>query len=553
MACSSSSELSSAASDIAEDRTASTAPTSVEVTQEEETSLTVVSKPAFKGRKRVAEEVSVPAKRARRAKGPQPKYAEETEGEDGSEAVVTTLKKRGQAKKASATVTVAEEVDIEIEVEAGVEATANGTPAKPKKRAKKTKSTIKEEVKIEEQDGEDGTVIKKVKRKRKTKEEKEAEAMPLAARTVGTKLLVGAHVSSAGGVHNAIANCVHIGGNALALFLKSQRKWANPPLDPTHTTLFASACTTHSYSASQHIVPHGSYLVNLAHTDAARTSQAYDAFLDDLARCHKLGIRLYNFHPGNSSGAKDKEEAIAHLAANLNRAHKDPSSGAVVTLLETMAARGGSTLGAAFEDLAAVIGRVEAKERVGVCLDTCHVFAAGYDLRSPAAFKATVDEFDSVVGLRYLRALHVNDSKAPLGSERDLHANIGTGCLGLRAFWNVVNEQRLVGLPMVLETPIDVKDPVTGKEVPDKGIWAREIKLLEGLVGMDAEGEEFARLEGELAEKGRAERERIQAQVDKREDKRRQKAEKGGKKGRGRKKQGESEGSESELSDPESE
>ncbi|KAJ9648769.1 DNA-(apurinic or apyrimidinic site) lyase [Coniosporium tulheliwenetii] len=507
MACSSSSELSSAASDIAEDRTASTAPTSVEVTQEEETSLTVVSKPASKGRKRVAEEVSVPAKRARRAKGPQPKYAEETEGEDGSEAVVTTLKKRGQAKKASATVTVAEEVDIEIEVEAGVEATANGTPAKPKKRAKKTKSTIKEEVKIEEQDGEDGTVIKKVKRKRKTKEEKEAEAMPLAARTVGTKLLVGAHVSSAGGVHNAIANCVHIGGNALALFLKSQRKWANPPLDPTHTTLFASACTTHSYSASQHIVPHGSYLVNLAHTDAARTSQAYDAFLDDLARCHKLGIRLYNFHPGNSSGAKDKEEAIAHLAANLNRAHKDPSSGAV--------------------DLAAVIGRVEAKERVGVCLDTCHVFAAGYDLRSPAAFKATVDEFDSVVGLRYLRALHVNDSKAPLGSGRDLHANIGTGCLGLRAFWNVVNEQRLVGLPMVLETPIDVKDPVTGKEVPDKGIWAREIKLLEGLVGMDAEGEEFARLEGELAEKGRAERERIQAQVDKREDKRRQKAEKG--------------------------
>ncbi|EON63780.1 hypothetical protein W97_03008 [Coniosporium apollinis CBS 100218] len=552
MARSPSSELSSAASDIAEDRTASTAPTSVEVTQEETISSTVVSKSASRGRKRPAEDATVPAKRARRAKGPQPKYAEETEGEEGSEAVVTVPKKRGRAKKALVTATVVEEIDVKIEVEAGTEAAANGTPAKPKKRAKKTKTTIEEEVKTEEQDGEDGTVVTKVKRKRKTKEEKEAEAMPLAARTIGTKLLVGAHVSSAGGVHNAITNCVHIGGNALALFLKSQRKWTNPPLDPSHTTLFASACTKHSYSAGQHIVPHGSYLVNLAHTDAARTTQAYDSFLDDLTRCHKLGIGLYNFHPGNSSGAKDRETAIAHLARNLNKAHADPGSGAVVTLLETMAARGVSTLGAAFEDLADVVEKVEKKERVGVCLDTCHVFAAGYDLRSPAAFKRTLDEFDEVIGLKYLRALHVNDSKAPLGSGRDLHANIGTGCLGLRAFWNVVNEERLVGLPMVLETPIDVKDPVTGKEVPDKGIWATEIKLLERLVGMDTESEEFLRLERELAEKGRLERERIQAQVDKREEKRKQKAEKGGKKGRGRKKKGESE-SESEPSDLESE
>ncbi len=119
-----------------------------------------------------------------------------------------------------------------------------------------------------------------------------------------------------------------------------------------------------------------------------------------------------------------------------------------------------------------MIAQVDKKERVGVCLDTCHVFAAGYDLRSRAAFKKTLDEFDDVVGLKYLRALHVNDSKAPLGSGRDLHANIGTGCLGLRAFWNLANEERLAGLPMVLETPIDVKDPETGKEKPDQGIWA---------------------------------------------------------------------------------
>ena len=250
--------------------------------------------------------------------------------------------------------------------------------------------------------------------------------------------------------------------------------------------------------------------MNLAHTDATRTTQAYDSFVEDLSRCQKLGIKLYNFHPGNSASST-REEAIAHIAGNLNRAHADPSTGTVITLLETMASLG-NTIGGTFEDLASIISLVNDKSRVGVCFDTCHVFAAGYDLRTPETFSTTISAFDKVIGLRYLKALHINDSKAPLGSHRDLHANIGTGFLGLRAFHNIVNESRLWGLPMVLETPIDVVT-ADGKKDEDKGIWAREIKLLESLVGMDIDSKEFVELEENLQKQGITERQKVQDQV----------------------------------------
>lgn len=419
---------------------------------------------------------------------------------------------------------------VEVTDEAATEA---ATPA-PKTTPKKTKKTTKQSVKVEEVDGGDGEIAVKVKRKRKTKEEREAEAMPLAARTVGSKVLVGAHVSSAGGVHNAVMNSVHIGGNAFALFLKSQRKWENPPLQAEHLTGFMDGCKEHKYGYSKHtippIVPHGSYLVNLAHEDPARTKQAYDVFLEDLTRCARLGIRLYNFHPGNCATSETRSHAITHLAKQLNKAHKDPSSGNVITLLETMTSST-NVIGATFEDLAETIDQIDDKERVGVCLDTCHVFAAGYDLRSPEAFKETIDNFDEIVGLKYLKAFHMNDSKAPLDSGRDLHANIGTGFLGLRAFHNIMNEPRFWGLPMILETPIDVKDEETGKEKPDKSIWATEIKLLESLVGMDASSKEFQDMEAALVLKGTAERQRIQTQVDKKAMKVKEKAEKAAGKG----------------------
>lgn len=401
-----------------------------------------------------------------------------------------------------------------VKVEREPDSTAKKAPTS-KKLVKKTEETESTTV-----DGE--TTTTKVTRKRKTKEEKEAEAMPLAARTAGHKLFIGAHVSSAGGVANAVSNAVHIGANAFALFLKSQRKWANPPLDETHSINFHAHCDKHSYAQNQHVVPHGSYLVNLAHTDAARTKQAYDSFLDDLKRCEKLGISLYNFHPGNSVG-NDRPAAIAHLATNLNRAHKETSK--VVTLLENMAA-GGNVIGSTFEDLRDVIALVDDKSRVGVCLDTCHAFAGGYDLRTPEAVQKTMTQFDETVGMKYLRALHLNDSKAPFDSHRDLHANIGTGFLGLRAFHAVMNDERVIGLPMVLETPIEVRDEngnlqkdAKGKDMEDKGIWAREIKLLESLVGMDAESDEFKETEERLQKMGAVERKRIAEQVEKKEGK----------------------------------
>ena len=426
-----------------------------------------------------------------------------------------------------------------IEVQETVKAEDSGSS--PKKTKRKRTTEVKEEeavdseislkkakrktkVKEEEEEVEDGEEgQKKIKRKRKTKEEKEAEAMPLAARTNGLQMFIGAHVSAAKGVHNTVTNCVHIGGNAFAMFLKSQRKWENPRLQNDHRDQFISGCRDHKYDAASHVLPHGSYLVNLAQEEAEKATQAYNAFVDDLHRCESLGIKLYNFHPG-STGSKPRPSAIARIASALNRAHLATKT--VTPVLETMAG-GGNIVGSAFEDLRDIIEKVDDKTRIGVCLDTCHVFAAGYDLCAPAAFKKTLDDFDKIVGMKYLRALHLNDSKAPFNSHRDLHQNIGSGFLGLRAFHNVMNEPRFEGLPMVLETPIDHKDPETGKDVEDKSVWAREIKMLEGLIGVDADGDEFKALEKELADKGAEERKKLQDVFDRKVEKDRKALEKG--------------------------
>jgi AP endonuclease-1 len=437
----------------------------------------------------------------RKRQGKQPIYKEdEEEGDDEPEEKAAPVKRPRQTK--------AVKVDQSI--------------SPPPRKATKSTKPVEDTQEAE-------TTKPKVVRKRKTKEEKEAETMPLAARTVGHKLFIGAHVSAAGGVPNAVQNAVHIGANAFALFLKSQRKWANPPLDETHSMNFHAHCDKHDFDQNQHVVPHGSYLVNLAHTDPERTKQAYDSFLDDLKRCEKLGISLYNFHPGNSVGG-DRNAAIAHLAGNLNRAHKETSK--VITLLENMAA-GGNVIGSTFEDLRDVINLIDDKSRVGVCLDTCHAFAGGYDLRTPEIVQSTLSDFDKTVGIKYLRALHLNDSKAPFSSHRDLHANIGTGFLGLRGFHAIMNDPRVIGLPMVLETPIEVRDEngnlqkdAKGKEMEDKNIWAREIKLLESLVGMDVDGDEFLQLEDRLQKMGKVERDRIAEQVEKKTTKVKEKEDK---------------------------
>ncbi|EGS17403.1 DNA (apurinic or apyrimidinic site) lyase-like protein [Thermochaetoides thermophila DSM 1495] len=366
----------------------------------------------------------------------------------------------------------------------------------------------------------------------KLSSQQEQTEMPLAPRTAVNTLrramYIGAHVSAAGGVHNSIPNAIHIGANAFALFLKSQRKWTSPPLADDAKNQFHALIKQHGYDATKHVVPHASYLINLAQADAAKAKQAYDCFLDDLKRCEALGIGLYNFHPGSAGPGGDMKAACGRIAAQLNKAIKATKS--VVVLLENMCGSG-NVVGGRFEELADIISQVEDKSRIGVCLDTCHAFTAGYDLRTPEAFAQTLAEFDRTIGLKYLKALHLNDSKAPYHSNRDLHANIGTGFLGLRAFHNIMNCPTLENLPMVLETPIEEKD-AKGKTVENKQIWADEIKLLESLIGMDVESEEFNRLECELQKKGAAERRRIEEQVEKKATKEKKKLD-GGKKERG--------------------
>ncbi|TGO64797.1 hypothetical protein BOTNAR_0084g00290 [Botryotinia narcissicola] len=373
----------------------------------------------------------------------------------------------------------------------------------------KKKALVKRKLKEEEDEDEEDKEEKKVTKKRKTKEEKEAETMPLVARTLVSTLKkavhIGAHVSGAGGVQNS-----RIGGNAFALFLKSQRKWVNPPLASDARDQFKALCKERKYDASKFVLPHCSYLVNLAQPDEEKAKQAYDCFLDDLKRCEELGIKLYNFHPG-STGGNPRPEAIGRIAAQLNKAHK--ATNTVTTLLENMAGAG-NVIGSTWEDLRDIIALIDDKSRVGVCLDTCHTFAAGYDLRSPEAFKKTMDGFDKIIGLPYLKALHLNDSKSPLASNRDLHANIGTGFLGLRAFHNVVNFEPFQNMPMVLETPTEKKD-AKGKTVEDPSTWAKEIKLLEGLLERDPESKEFQEEEKRLQDLGKDERQKIQGQADK--------------------------------------
>ncbi|KAI1609869.1 AP endonuclease 1 [Exophiala viscosa] len=427
------------------------------------------------------------------------------------------------------TLTVAEEAQVKIEETPQTTKRTGGRKAKkviaadleddaeepaPEEEPAKSKRKRKAKEKKEEE-GDESAVDeepKKPKRKRKTKEEKEAEAMPLAARTVGSKLYVGAHTSIAKGVENAVTNCVHIGGNAFACFLKSQRKWENPPLQDANRDAFRKALIEHKYDGMSHIVPHGSYLVNLATKDKDKAQQSYDAFIDDLHRCEALGIRYYNFHPGGA-GQEPFGEAVSRLAKNLNRALSETKT--VVPLLENMAGHG-TLIGGQFSDLRDVIAEIkpELKSRIGVCIDTCHAFAAGYDLRTPEAFQKTMKEFDDIVGIKYLKAVHLNDSKAPFNSHRDLHQNIGLGFLGLRAFHNIMNDSRFHGLPLILETPSerpDPDDPTGKKTIDDKTVWTTEIKLLESLLAMDPAGEAFTTLERELSEKGRKEREEMQA------------------------------------------
>jgi deoxyribonuclease-4 len=278
---------------------------------------------------------------------------------------------------------------------------------------------------------------------------------------------IGAHVSASGGVENAIKNAKDIGATAFALFTKNQRQWLAPQLTDQQIELFRNMMAEAGYAAAQ-ILPHDSYLINLGHPEAEGLAKSRESFFEEMRRCELLGLDRLNFHPGSHLKKISEEESLTRIADSINMALERTHG--VTAVIENTAGQG-SNLGFRFEHLAYIIDRVEDKSRVGVCLDTCHTFAAGYDLRTREALDATFAEFERVVGFGYLRGMHLNDAMKPLGSRVDRHAPLGDGEIGWECFRYILGDKRFDDMPLILETP-------------DEARWATEIETLKGFAGV---------------------------------------------------------------------
>lgn len=272
---------------------------------------------------------------------------------------------------------------------------------------------------------------------------------------------LGAHVSAAGGVANAPRNAAAIGADAFALFTKNQKQWTAPPLPASEIAAFGTACKELGFAAHL-VLPHDSYLINLGHPEPEGLEKSRTAFIDEMTRCQQLGLKLLNFHPGSHLDKISEEDCLERIAESINLALA--ATRGVTAVIENTAGQG-TNIGWCFEHLARIIAGVDDQSRVGVCLDTCHTFAAGYDLRTAAACEATFREFDRIVGFHFLRAMHLNDSKKGLGSRVDRHECLGQGEIGLECFRWLMNDPRFDDIPLVLETP-----------EPER--WADEIILL---------------------------------------------------------------------------
>lgn len=275
---------------------------------------------------------------------------------------------------------------------------------------------------------------------------------------------IGAHVSASGGVEYAPINANEIGANAFALFTKNQRQWVAKPLTKESITLFRNNCEKYEIS-SDYILPHDSYLINLGHHESEALIKSREAFLDEFVRCEQLGLKLLNFHPGSHLQVVSEEACMNVIAESINIALSKTKG--VVAVIENTAGQG-SNIGYKFDHLAYIIDRVEDKSRVGVCIDTCHTFAAGYDLRTPESYSTTFAAFDKIVGFKYLKAVHLNDSVKGLGSRVDRHHSLGKGEIGLDFCKLLMEDKRFDGIPIILETP-------------DETLWRDEISYLRGL------------------------------------------------------------------------
>ena len=277
---------------------------------------------------------------------------------------------------------------------------------------------------------------------------------------------IGAHVSASGGVFNAPLNAAKIGADAFAMFVKNQRRWDAPPLSAEDTIAFKDALKQSGIRA-EHVLVHDSYLINLGHPREAEREKSLNAFVGEIRRCEALGLKLLNFHPGSHLNEISAQVCLDNIAGSLNFAIANTSG--VKLVLENTAGQG-SNLGYDFAQLAYVIDKISNKDRIGVCIDTCHAFAAGYDLRSPQAYERTMSEFDRAIGYKFLSGMHLNDTKNELSVRKDRHESLGRGFLGLTAFENIMNDPNIDEIPLILETI-------------DDSLWAEEIALLRSMQG----------------------------------------------------------------------
>ena len=275
---------------------------------------------------------------------------------------------------------------------------------------------------------------------------------------------IGAHISASGGVENAPLNAKEIGATAFAFFTKNQRQWVSKPYENKNIDLFKARCEELGYSPD-HILPHGSYLINLGHPEAEALEKSRAAFLDEMSRCEQLGLNRYNFHPGSHLNKMDIDVCLDRIAESINIT-LDKTNG-VAAVLENTAGQG-TNLGHTFEQLAHIIDKVEDKTRVGVCIDTAHALAAGFEIRTKEGFDETFNSFDEIVGFEYLKGLHINDSKKEVGTRVDRHDSLGKGVMNMDLFSFIMNDPRFDNMPLILETP-------------DTDIWAQEIQLLYSL------------------------------------------------------------------------
>ncbi|MBR3412058.1 MAG: deoxyribonuclease IV [Bacteroidales bacterium] len=275
---------------------------------------------------------------------------------------------------------------------------------------------------------------------------------------------IGAHVSASGGVSNAILNAEAIGANAFALFTRNQRSWMSKPLGQEEINGFKQLLKERGFEP-QYVLPHDSYLINLGSPDEETLQKSRNAFLDEMQRAQQLGLTMLNFHPGSHLNKISEEECLDQIAREVNAALAQTEG--VTAVIENTAGQG-TNLGWKFEHIARIIEGIDDKSRVGVCIDTCHTLAAGYDLSNEMGYQFCFDDFESIIGLKYLRAIHLNDSKKSAGSHVDRHETLGNGHLGRDFFTRFMHDPRFDNMPIILETP-------------DPAIWAQEISWLRSL------------------------------------------------------------------------